>query len=151
MTSTTLRIHLQTPHDCSYELSPVSGCKFSGNITVDNTETLKRGDYSRVVRGRLRVDASEPGPSTSACRLEGGVGISKVVVLKIVRTFFLGHSLAREAENYELAKDLQGTVVPRSYGLFHGATPDGFVTCLMLDYVGNPCRERFASTPVDYK
>lgn len=142
----TLRIHLQTPHNCSYELSPVSGCKFSGEITVDNTETLKRGDYSRVVRGTLHVDASRP--STSACK--GRIAF-KLVALKIVRTFFLGHSLAREAENYELAKDLQGSVIPRSYGLFHGATPDGFVTCLMLDYVGNPCRERFASTPVDYK
>lgn len=101
-----------------------------------------------MVRGRLRADASEPGPSTLACETDGS---PKFAVLKIVRTFFLGHSLAREAENYELAKDLQGTVIPRSYGLFHGATPDGFVTCLMLDYVGNPCRERFASTPVDYK
>ncbi|KLO09378.1 hypothetical protein SCHPADRAFT_943673 [Schizopora paradoxa] len=147
----TLNIHLQIPHNCWYHLSPISGCKLGGRITVDNTVTLKRGDYSRVVRGRLRIDASseeEAGPSTSTCKL--GDRRPKFVVLKIVRTVFYGRSLKREAENYELAKDLQGTVIPRSYGLYHGATPDGFVTVLMLEYVGNPRCEQLMSSPVDF-
>ena len=148
---TSLNIHLQIPQNCWYHLSPISNCKFGGKITVDNTVTLRRSDYSRVVRGRLRIDGSEEesGPSTSACKLEDRR--PRYVVLKIVRTVFYGRSLKREAENYELAKDLQGTVIPRSYGLFHGATPDGFVTVLMLEYLGNPRSEQFMSSPVDFK
>lgn len=123
---------------------------------MDNTESLKRGDYSRVVRGTLRLEASDAslaGPSTLSCRSsEKDIAITpRYVVLKIVRTFFHGHSLAREAENYELAKELQGTVIPRAYGLFHGRTPDGFVTCLMLECVGDPPHDRFWSSPVDFK
>lgn len=49
----------------------------------------------------------------------------------------LARALRHEFDVYDTnLKALQGNVVPCCHGLFEGETASGFVSCLVLDYVG---------------
>lgn len=83
----------------------------------------------RVFAGRLASTAAGP----QSCSYIP-------VVCKLSYTSEGMGSLAWEALMYHNLYDLQGTVVPRSYGFFE---EQGYASCLVLAYAGQPLNTRF--------
>lgn len=131
---------------CVYTLTPTTSSKFSGDLTIEDVGLVARTQHARVLRGKLRV------PPQSGPFIEHG-GEERVieVALKLVVSWYFETRLRDEAEKYEQLKELQGTVIPRMHGLFHGLTTDGFVTCLVLDFVGPPPNTKLVHAPADFR
>lgn len=131
-----------------YTLSSTTHCRFSGDLIVDDVGLVARTQHSRVLRGKLHLP-----PQSEALPDNYGQGEERVieVALKIVVSCYFETRMRDEAEKYDQLRELQGSVVPRMHGLFRGATTDGFVTCLVLDFVGPPPNTKLVHAPADFR
>lgn len=142
-----LRLKLSFPRETIYTLRSAGLSNAPGELVVEDVTTVTRGQQTRVLRGKMRIVHSHVTTGSEDQQQSETLDVA----LKIASSWYQGPWLRNEAEKYEQMKDLQGTVIPRMHGLFHGATMDGFVTCLVMDYIGPAPEGTLAHAPVDYR
>lgn len=101
------------------------------SLTIFRPTCLHKGKRTTIYRGTAYASGN------TESDVPVGEFVLKIVVhadsAEAVASLQLEHDLYRTRLQH-----LQGTVVPHCHGLFKARTSGGLVSCLVLDYVGDP-------------